>query len=259
MPTPHITPLNIGYLRADLSAWYRLPSDHPYAGQVDELPILCYHIALATRSVLIDAAVYDFPEDLAELAIPGFHAPSLLEQLAAAEIDAADVSDVIITHAHLDHFNGLTRLVDNRYVPTFPNARHYLGAGDWQPEHFGSLEEHTLKVVHHHGLLTLLDGPINLGEGLTILPAPGESPGHQILHLQTGGIEAYFVGDLYHHPLEFVEAAQNVHWAVPDVMRASKSVVIERAATSGACIFFAHIEGPYRVELMGHTARWRAA
>lgn len=261
MPAPQITPLNIGYLRADLSEWYRLPSGHPYAGQVDELPILCYHIALAARSVLVDAAAYEFPEEVAKMAIPGFHAPSLLEQLTAAKIDAAEVSEVIITHAHFDHFNALTRLVDDCYLPTFPNARHYLGAGDWQPEHFGALEERTLKVVHQHGLLTLVEGPLDLGDGLTILPAPGETFGHQILHVQTGRTEAYFAGDLYHHQLEFSEAARNVSWAAPEAMLASKAALMERAANSGALVFFAHVEGPHQVELAGAgcIVHWRAA
>ena len=132
-----ITTLNIGYLRADLSAWYGLPADHPSAGQVDALPMFCYHIALATRSVLVDAPAYEFTDEFADFAIPGRQAPPLLDQLAGANIDAADVTDVIITHAHFDHYNGLTCVVDGRYVPAFPNARHYLGAGDWQPETFG--------------------------------------------------------------------------------------------------------------------------
>lgn len=254
MLTPTITTLNIGYLRADLSEMYGLPADHPSAGQVDELPMFCYHIALATRSVLVDAPAYEFTDAFADLAIPGRHAPPLLDQLAGANIDATDVTDVIITHAHFDHYNGLTCFVDGRYVPAFPNARHYLGAGDWQPENFGQLEERTLQVVYQAGLLTLVDAPRDLGDGLFILPAPGESPGHQVLHLRAGGIEAYFSGDLYHHPLEFAEPARNVMWATADVMRASKAALIKRAAGSGALVFFAHIPGPCRVEWPGHTA-----
>ncbi len=259
MSIPKITPLNIGYLRADASEWYGLPGDHPMSGKVEEVPILCYHIAVGAQSVLVDVPAYEFPGDAAEMAIPGFMAHSLLELLTAAEIDAAGIRDVIITHAHWDHINGLTRIVDNRRVPTFPQARHYLGRGDWQPEQFGALENDTLKVVHSHGLLTLLDGPFDLGEGLTVLPAPGESPGHQILHLHAGGTEAYFVGDLYHHPLEFAEPARNVEWAAPDTMQASKAALIERAAQSGARVYFSHIEGPYRVQLMGQKPHWQAA
>ncbi len=259
MSAPKITPLNIGYLRADVSEWYGLPSDHPMSRKVEEAPILCYHIAVGAHSVLVDAPAYEFPGDAAEMAIPGFKGRSLLELLAAAEIDAAGIRDVVITHAHWDHINGLTRLVDNHYVPTFPQARHYLGKGDWQPEQFEELENNTLKVVHSHGLLTLLDGSFELGEGLTILPAPGESPGHQILHLHVGGTEAYFVGDLYHHPLEFAEPDRNVQWAAPDTMQASKAALIQHAAQSGARVFFAHIESPYRVQLTGRKPHWQAA
>jgi glyoxylase-like metal-dependent hydrolase (beta-lactamase superfamily II) len=149
--------------------------------------------------------------------------------------------------------------VDDRYVPTFPNARHYLGAGDWRPEHFGALEERTLKVVHQHGLLTLVEGPLDLGNGLTILPAPGETPGHQILHMQSGGTEVYFAGDLYHHPLEFAESARNARWSVPEIMQASKAALVEWAARSGALVCFSHVEGLHRVERVDHTVHWRTA
>ena len=109
-------------------------------------------------------------------------------------------------------------------------------------------------MVYQAGLLTLVDAPWDLGDGLCILPAPGELPGHQVLQLRAGGIEAYFAGDLYHHPLEFAEPARNVRWATAEVMRASKAALIQRAAGSGARVFLAHIPGPCRVEWRSHTA-----
>src|ERR1700716_3417993 len=118
-----ITPLNIGYLRADLSGWYRLPPAHPFANQMAELPMLCYHLRLPGRSVLVDAAAYEFPPEVGDMALPGPHPPPLIEQHAAIQADANAISDVIITHRHFDHVSGLTRLAEGGdYVPAFPNA-----------------------------------------------------------------------------------------------------------------------------------------
>jgi glyoxylase-like metal-dependent hydrolase (beta-lactamase superfamily II) len=54
------------------------------------------------------------------------------------------------------------------------------------------------------------------GDGMTILPMPGETPGHQILHLvgDTEWQNINFAGDLYHHQIEFVDEARNVGWSV---------------------------------------------
>ena len=246
--TALITPFNIGRLRADLGLWYKLPPDHRYANRVEAFAILCYHVAWAGRSVLVDAAAYDFSLGGASMALPGPHPPPLGEQLAAAGADPGAVTDVVITHAHFDHINGLTRRVDGRYVPAFPNARHYLGAGDWDPPNFGALQINTLAVVEQHGLLSLVHGPLELAPGLDIVPAPGETPGHQLLHVKAGNVEAYITGDLYHHVLEFDEPGRNVYWAEPDTMRASKAMLMARAAASGATVYFAHIEGAWRVE-----------
>jgi glyoxylase-like metal-dependent hydrolase (beta-lactamase superfamily II) len=254
MHSATITVLNIGRLRGDLASWYGLPPGHPYAGRAQEIAILCYHVALPVRSVLVDTAAYEFSLGGASMALPGPHPPPLVEQLSAAGAVPGAVTDVIITHAHFDHINGLTQQIDGRYVPAFPNALHYLGAGDWNPEEFEALELNTLAVVEQHGLLSLVHGPLALGDGLEIVPAPGETPGHQLLHLRAGGREAYFTGDLYHHPLEFDEPGRNVTWAEPEAMRASKARLMERAEASGALVYFAHIEGAWRVS----GGRWRA-
>jgi glyoxylase-like metal-dependent hydrolase (beta-lactamase superfamily II) len=245
--TALITPLNIGRLRGNLGEWYRLPPEHRYANRVEATAILCYHVAWAGRSVLVDAAAYDFSLGGASMALPGPHPPPLGVQLAAAGTDPGAVTDVVITHAHFDHINGLTRLVDGRYVPAFPKARHYLGAGDWDPPNFEALQNNTLAVVEQHGLLSLVHGPLELAPGLDIVPAPGETPGHQLLHVQAGNVEAYITGDLYHHVLEFDEPERNVYWAEPETMRASKAMLMARAEASGATVYFAHIEGAWRV------------
>jgi glyoxylase-like metal-dependent hydrolase (beta-lactamase superfamily II) len=253
-PVPVITPLNIGRLRGNLGDWYQLPPEHRYAGRTEAVAILCYHVAWLGRSVLVDAAAYTFSSENASMVLPGPHPPPLGEQLATAGADPGAITDVVITHAHFDHINGLTQLVEGRYVPAFPNARHYLGAGDWDPEHFEALENNTLAVVEQHGLLNLVRGPLELGEGLEIVPAPGETPGHQVLHLNASGVEAYFTGDLYHHPLEFEEPGRNVFWAEPEAMQASKAMIMQRAAASGALVYFAHIEGAWT--LGGPNKKW---
>ena len=254
-----ITQLKIGYLRSELSALYDLPTDHPSFGLSLQLPMLAYHLALQERSILVDAPVYDFPDDAANMIVPGPVLPTLLDQLESAGIEPEKISDVIITHAHFDHINGLTQKLAGEFLPNFPNARHFLGIGDWQPKTFDNLEENTLRVVHELGLLQLVEKELALGDGLTIIPAPGESPGHQMLRVVQNELEAFFVGDLYHHPIEFSEENLNVYWADVEDMQKSKKNLIHRVANSKAMVYFAHIEGPVQLEIIDGGVEWQYA
>lgn len=250
-----ITPINVGHLRFDLSDIYRLPEDHPYAGQTADVPMFSYHIALPGRSLLVDAADYDPAQISADLRIPEYQPPpSLLEQLETSGIEASDISDVIITHAHFDHYGALGRVKNGRYEASFPQARHYLNKADWQPELFDELEERTLNVVARKGLLDLVEGELDIGDGLTILPLPGETEGHQILCLAGENGEFYFGDDLYHHALEMVDPSANVYWAAAPAMRRSKAALMERAARNNGKVYFTHIAGSFRVASIGEDA-----
>jgi glyoxylase-like metal-dependent hydrolase (beta-lactamase superfamily II) len=253
-----ITCLEIGRLSLTLASIYRLPRGYPQRNAELAFPIYCFHLQLPGRSVLVDAAAYDAESIPAHFLLPHYEPPPPLpEQLQMQGINPETITDLIITHTHFDHYNGISRLVDGRPVLNFPQARHYLGAEDWKPANFGKLEKHTLKLAHEEDLLTLVEQPLELGNGLTILPAPGETPGHQILHLSHQGEHAYFVGDLYHHPLEFVQPSLNVKWADEGFMQTSKEMLIQHAASVAAQVYFAHIPGPYRVKKEGDGFDWQ--
>ena len=245
-----ITPLDIGKLRFDLSDIYSLPFDHSYAGQIAEIPMYSFHISIPARSVLVDAVAYNLEKMGETYQISGYEPPPpLLEQLGAHRIEAEQVSDVIITHAHSDHYGALSTEIDGHFKLSFPEAQHYLNVADWQPEKFDELEERTLRLVEQKGLLNLTEGVVDLGDGMTILPMPGETPGHQILHIEGDGEgqDAYFVGDLYHHQIEFMDEALNVNWADLKQMRASKAALMIKIADKGGLVYFTHISGSFSV------------
>ena len=81
---------------------------------------------------------------------------------------------------------------------------------------------------------------------------PGETPGHQLLHVQTDDGAAYITGDLYHHVMEFDEPGRNVAWAERQTMQASKARLMAQAQANHAQVYFAHIEGAWRVT----AGRW---
>ncbi len=255
MPQVIVTPLEIARLRFDLGAAYDLPPDRPDAG-APGLPVLAYHLALPGRSVLVDAPLYDVDSTPEVYLLPGFEPPpSLLEQLVAAAVEPSGVTDVILTHAHFDHLGALEQRTAAGTRPAFPHARHYLGKGDWDPSAFAAMDREDLLTVERAGLLTLVEGDVDLGDGVSLVAAPGESPGHLLARAQVGEDVVYVAGDLYHHAVEFADPELNVRWVDAPAMRASKEALLARAEREGARVYFSHIAGPHRVGRSAGTRR----
>lgn len=246
-----VTVLNIGAAAFNLGQIYNLPERHPQAQTIAQIPLLCFCLQLPEGIILIDAPAC--PEDVpAEFKLLNYiPPPPLAEQLAQHGIQPEDVRDVIITHAHWDHYNGLSREENGRFLPLFPHSRHIIHAADWHPESFETLEKQTLQVVEQHGLFTFIDEEMKPATDLTITPTPGETPGHQIIEWRADNQVHYFCGDLYHHPIEFEEPTLNVRWANAEQMLASKKIVLSQAAANGGFLYFSHIEGAYHITKEG--------
>jgi glyoxylase-like metal-dependent hydrolase (beta-lactamase superfamily II) len=250
-----ITLFDTGALRVNLAEWIPLPPEEwppTYAGDFSQpinVPIWCLHITLPEGSILVDACD---PESIGHSghAPPGYEPPpSLTAQLAAAGIRPETVEQVVITHSHLDHYNGLAE----QGQLCFPQARHYLGQGDWnqlqadlqQPD---SLASQTLGLAQRAGRLELVERMLDLAEGVQLIPAPGESPGHQIVRLQSEGQTFYYLGDLYHHPVEVDYPEWRVHWAEAETTRRSRQALMAAALAEEALLIATHIPTPGRLK-----------
>src|SRR5215469_6904599 len=100
------------------------------------------HVAMQTwlirsegKTILIDTGVGN---DKTRPAVPAFDPQrrDYLATLARADVRPEDVDLVINTHLHVDHVGWNTRLVDNTWVPTFPNATYLMPRIDfefWNP------------------------------------------------------------------------------------------------------------------------------
>jgi glyoxylase-like metal-dependent hydrolase (beta-lactamase superfamily II) len=162
--------------------------------------------------------------------------------------DAASVTHVVITHPHGDHYGGVARERDGALATRFPNARHFIGRADWTDNPARSEPDSELArrlgPVERSGLLELVDDEREIAPGITLLSAPGESPGHQIVRLEWGGERLYVLGDLIHHACE----VEHPDWAPPhaDVatLAASRARLFPEVARTGALVVSAHERFP---------------
>src|SRR5580692_11938856 len=106
----------------------------------------------------------------------------LLSNLAAAGISPEDIDIVINSHLHFDHCGWNTvRDKNGKIVPTFPRAKYYAPAGEWQyarrpserdaisylPDNYDPLVE--------SGQMTLLQGGEEIVPGISVQTFPGHT------------------------------------------------------------------------------------
>ena len=134
-----------------------------------------------------------------------------LENLEAAGYAPEDIDLVLITHLHVDHVGWNTRLVDERWEPTFPNARYVFSeidleslktkhaAGEGQYVH---VYEDSVAPILDAGLAYPVGVDHIIEDGIHFEPAPGHTPGQVSIRITSDGEEALVTGDVFHHPVQ---------------------------------------------------------
>ncbi|RYH05553.1 MAG: MBL fold metallo-hydrolase, partial [Alphaproteobacteria bacterium] len=98
----------------------------------------------------------------------------LRAQLSHHGVEPADVTDVVLTHAHYDHAVNFT---------LFPAARVWIGDAElrWaaaQPAGFNPLPELYVRELDSSARVSRIRGGENFLPGLVAIDAPGHTPGH---------------------------------------------------------------------------------
>ncbi len=246
---------------APLRDWLEPRFLDPATGKLN-MAMQSYVIRTAHHTVLVDSCV-------------GEHKPrrfgadwnmrtntKYLANLATAGFRPGDIDVVMCTHLHPDHVGWNTRLVDGRWVPTFPNAR-YLFVRDefafWQaksakdPHKYddGAFADSVLPIVEA-GRELLVDHDHAVDDTLWLEPSPGHTPGHVSVRLASGGADAVMSGDLMHTVLQIALP----DWSSgacfdKDLSRATRHAFLDRYCESGTVVMPAHFPSPS----FGHVVR----
>jgi glyoxylase-like metal-dependent hydrolase (beta-lactamase superfamily II) len=136
---------------------------------------------------------------------------SFLEDLEAAGFPPESIDVVLCTHLHVDHVGWNTKLVDGRWVPTFPRARYLIGRAEfeyWQAEEAETAHPErspfhdSVKPVVEAGLVELVDTDHQVCPEVSLEPTLGHTPGHVSIRIRSRGQEALITGDFTHHPCQ---------------------------------------------------------
>ena len=168
----------------------------------------CLLIRTPTENILVDTGLGNaYDEKFAFLYGVDKSEVDLLKSLATAGVGAADISKVVLTHLHFDHGGGNCFQEGNgEFRSTFPNAVYYINQGELayakepDPRSKPSYLPHTWEPLERSGQIALVSRDEEVAPGVTILSAPGHTPNHQIVKVQSDGLTACFLADLIPTP-----------------------------------------------------------
>lgn len=194
---------------------------------------------------------------------------SFLGDLAAAGYPAETIDTVLCTHLHVDHVGWNTRLVEGRWVPTFPNARYLIGRAEfeyWQAEEAGT--EHperspfhdSVKPVFEAGLVDLVGTDHVVAPEVSLEPTLGHTPGHVSIRIRSQGQEALITGDFAHHPCQLAHP----EWASSadydkDASTATRRRMFGALEGSGVLVIGTHFATPTAGHIVRDGEVWRLA
>ncbi len=248
-----------------LAPWFWKRSTGQYIRSIQSFVVRTSH-----HTIFVDACVGN---DKERPSTPAWHhrQSPWLDRLKGLGISPESVDYVLCTHLHADHVGWNTRLLDGRWVPTFPSARYIIHQAEfehWEAEGDGMtgpgsadgcFEDSVLPVVSANQAL-LVGDDFSIDDRFRLLATPGHSPGHVCLSVDADGGRAILSGDVVHHPIQIAYPEWNSRFCMdPERARETRRSFVDRYADTDTMILAAHFATPTvgRIVSAGPRCRFR--
>ena len=179
-----------------------------------------------------------------------------MHALAAAGLRVEDIGLVMCTHLHVDHVGWNTRLLDGRWVPTFPNAKYLFADNEfayWEAENAKApvlpFQDSVLPIVaaNRHQLVSSAH---ELNDHIRLLPTPGHTPDHFAVAIGRGRDAGVITGDLIHTALQARYPEMSMRADVDPVQSgATRRAFLERYCDTDTQCCTAHFPSPSRARI----------
>jgi glyoxylase-like metal-dependent hydrolase (beta-lactamase superfamily II) len=208
------------------------------------LPVTCYLVRSAGRSILVDTGIGRRPRGVWP---PG----ALAERMADAGVRPDDVDIVVNTHMHVDHV-GWNTVDDERGPRPWFRSAHYLVQQDewshWQPVlAMGSAPAHLVECVaplFDLASVALVSADAAITPEVSFTPLPGHTPGHVGVRIDSVGERAVIIGDASHHLAQLAHPEWSPTWdADPTAAARTRARLFDDVESSGALVAAGHWPG----------------
>jgi glyoxylase-like metal-dependent hydrolase (beta-lactamase superfamily II) len=171
----------------------------------------------------------------------------LIPTLGAIGIAPEDITDVVISHFHGDHVNGIS----NGGTLSFPNAAHYISQAEWdflQGARSDGANNAVAKLqpAADAGQLQYYNDQDEVVPGIQAVAAPGHTPGHHAFLIASGSSQLLHVVDA---ATQNIISVQNPTWyfnfdSDPDGAVETRLALLNRAADEQIPMFGYHFAFP---------------
>ena len=237
------------------------------------------HLSLSIHSLIVETPTHKLVVDTCigdgrdRMPMEGMHmlSTNYMRDMQAEGYQPEDMDFVLCTHLHVDHVGWNTRLVDGKWVPTFPNAKYIMDKKDL--DFWGSIDadtdidfmqvqrqvfEDSLMPVINAGLAQPVDAPSIICEGVRLISTPGHTPGHVSVVLESEGQTGLITGDFIHHPIQFHDPALVSPFDVDNEMAIeTRRRIFGEYADTPTLIIGTHFAGPTAGTLVTENGTYR--
>lgn len=177
--------------------------------------------------------------------IPG--TGKMIDSMRAAGVEPETIDSILITHAHPDHIGGI---LNKEGQPNYPNAHYYIQEIEWDfwfnqppapnvPPFFYEIARRQLEPVADR--VEKVTAPCEIFPGLRMVPAPGHTPGHGIITIQSENQQLWYTADTVLSPLHL----EHPDWLpvfdiLPKEAEVSKQLVFDQASAEHVLVMGQH-------------------
>jgi len=187
---------------------------------------------------------------------PEWHG-ALLGSLKVAGVAPGAVTDILITHAHGDHVNGL---LDAKGELAFPNAKIYMSEDEWEWMKTKGSEQLVTSISDH--VSWFRPGAV-VAPGIRSFPAEGHTPGQVGYEISSAGARLRDIADVAHSSIISLAKPQwlNGFDRDEDDARNVRTTLLTQLAGSHELIFAPHFPFPGIGYIVpdGKAFRWQPA
>lgn len=171
----------------------------------------------------------------------------LLQSLVSAGVSPQSIDTVFISHAHPDHVGGA---LNQEGEPVFSNAAYFIWEKEWNfwfseqanqqvGESFITFARQKLEPLKEK--VTLLEKQEEIFPGVSVIFAPGHTPGHMVVSFTSEGERVLYTADTVLHPLHL----ERPDWVpiydiLPEQASESKQSIFDLAAETKSLVLGQH-------------------